>query len=270
MSKLLWIEEVFGCRKPIIGMCHLNALPGDPSFDKQKGVEDVIEWAGKDLLAIQEGGVDAVLFSNEFSLPYLKKVETVTVAAMARIIGELMPDIRIPFGVNVLWDPAASLDLAVATGARFVREIFTGVYASDFGLWNTDCGAVVRHQHAIGAQDVKLLFNIVPEAASYLAEREIVDIAKSTVFNNRPDALCVSGLTAGEQTDKEILKKVKEAVSETVVFANTGVRLENVEEQLGIADGAVVGTTFKYDGVFENHIDVNRVKAFMEKVKEIR
>ena len=89
-------------------------------------------------------------------------------------------------------------------------------------------------------------------------------------FNNRPDALCVSGLTAGEQTDKEILKKVKEAVSETVVFANTGVRLENVEEQLGIADGAVVGTTFKYDGVFENHIDVNRVKAFMERVKEIR
>ena len=269
MSKL-WIEEVFGSRKPIIGMCHLNALPGDPSFDQHKGLEDVISWAGKDLLALQEGGVDAVMFSNEFSLPYLTKVETVTVAAMARIIGELMPDIQIPFGVNVLWDPAASLDLAVATGARFVREIFTGVYASDFGLWNTDCGAVVRHQHAIGARDVKLLFNIVPEAARYLTERDIVEIAKSTVFNTRPDALCVSGLTAGEQTDTEVLKKVKEAVPETVVFANTGVRLDNVDEQLGIADGAVVGTTFKYNGVFENHIDVNRVNAFMEKVKDIR
>ena len=269
MSKL-WIEEVFGCGKPIIGMCHLDALPGDPLFDKQKGMGDVIEWARKELMALQEGGVDAVMFSNEFSLPYLTKVETVTVAAMARIIGELMADIRIPFGVNVLWDPAASLDLAVATNAWFVREIFTGVYASDFGLWNTDCGAVVRHQHAIGAQNVKLLFNIVPEAARYLAERDIVEIAKSTVFNNRPDALCVSGLTAGEQTDKEVLKKVKEAVPDTIVFANTGVRLENVEEQLGIADGAVVGTTFKYNGVFENHIDVNRVKAFMEKVEEYR
>ncbi len=269
MSKL-WIKEVFGCRKPIIGMCHLNALPGDPSFDPQKGLQDVIDWASKDLAALQEGGVDAVMFSNEFSLPYLTKVETVTGAAMGRIIGELMAGICIPFGVNVLWDPAASLDLAVATGARFVREIFTGVYASDFGLWNTECGAVVRHQHAIGARDVKLLFNIVPEAARYLSERDIVEIAKSTVFNTRPDALCVSGLTAGEQTDKEVLKKVKEAVSETAVFANTGVRLENVDEQLGIADGAVVGTTFKYDGVFENHIDVNRVKAFMERVKEIR
>ncbi len=265
-----WIEEVFGCQKPIIGMCHFNALPGDPSFDGQKGMEDIIDWARKDLLALRKGGVDAVMFSNEFSLPYLTRVETVTVSAMARIMGELMSDLDIPFGVNVLWDPAASLDLAVATGARFVREIFTGVYASDFGLWNTECGVVVRHQHAIGAENVKLLFNIVPEAARYLADRDIVDIAKSTVFNNLPDGLCVSGLTAGAQTDQKILKKVKDAVPHTPVFANTGVRIENVEEQLAIADGAVVGTTFKYDGVFENHVDEKRVNAFMDRVKAIR
>jgi membrane complex biogenesis BtpA family protein len=265
-----WIEDVFACRKPVIGMCHLNALPGDPSFDRQGGMQDIIKWARRDLLALQNGGIDAVMFSNEFSLPYLTRVETVTVAAMARIIGELMPDIGVTFGVNVLWDPAASLDLAVSTGARFVREIFTGVYASDFGLWNTDCGAVVRHQHAIGAQDVKLLFNIVPEAAQYLAARDIVDVARSTVFNNRPDALCVSGLTAGRQADLQVLKQVKEAVAGTPVFANTGVRLENAAEQFAIADGAVVGTTFKYDGVFENHVDQSRVQAFMDAVKAIR
>jgi membrane complex biogenesis BtpA family protein len=265
-----WIEDVFGCRKPIIGMCHLNALPGDPSFNGQGGMQEVIAWARRDLLALQNGGIDAVMFSNEFSLPYLKRVETVTVAAMARIIGELMPDIGVAFGVNVLWDPAASLDLAVSTGARFVREIFTGVYASDFGLWNTNCGAVVRHQHAVGAQDVRLLFNIVPEAAQYLANRNMVDIARSTVFNNRPDALCVSGLTAGRQADTQVLKNVKEAVPGTPVFANTGVRLDNVAEQLAIADGAVVGTTFKYDGVFENHVDQSRVQAFMDQVKAIR
>lgn len=265
-----WTEEVLGTRRPIIGMCHLNALPGDPLFDMKLGMRSIIEWARKDLLALQNGGIDAVMFSNEFSLPYVTSVDTVTVAAMARIIGELMSEIRVPFGVNVLWDPAASLDLAVATGARFVREIFTGVYASDFGLWNTDCGAVVRHQHAIGAQNVKLLFNIVPEAARYLADRDIVDIARSTVFNNRPDGLCVSGLTAGVPSDTQILKTVKEAVPETMVFANTGVNPENLAEQLDIADGAVVGTTFKYDGVFENHIDESRVKAFMDKVKTIR
>lgn len=265
-----WTETLFGTDKPIIAMCHLNALPGDPHYDPQTGMAGVIEWARKDFLALQNGGVDAVMFSNEFSLPYLTKVEPVTVAAMARIIGELMDEIRIPFGVNVLWDPDRSLDLAAATGAKFVREIFSGVYASDFGLWNTDTGRTVRHQHAIHAQDVKLLFNIVPEAAAYLGQRDVVEIAKSTVFNHQPDALCVSGLTAGVETDADILRKVKAVVPETVVFANTGVNVSNVEEQLHYADGAVVGTTFKMDGKFENHVDEARVKALMDKVRRIR
>ena len=265
-----WIDDIFGVKKPIIAMCHLWPLPGDPYYDKNGGMQDVIEWARVDLNALQDGGVDGVMFSNEFSMPYLTKVHTVTVACMARVIGELLTQIRVPFGVNVLWDPSASLDLAIATGARIVREIFSGVYASDFGLWNPNCGEIVRHQHAIGAENVRLLFNIVPEAAQYLANRDIVEIARTTVFNHRPDGLCVSGLTAGSQTDVSVLRKVKDAVPETPVFANTGVRLENVEEQLSIADGAVVGTTFKFEGKFEQHVDEQRVKAFMEKVRSFR
>ncbi len=265
-----WIEEVFGVQKPIIAMCHMGALPGDPRYDKNGGMYAVIEWARKDLRALQNGGVDAIMFSNEFSMPYLTQVPTVTVASMARVIGELLAEIRVPFGVNVLWDPSASLDLAAAAGAKFVREIFSGVYASDFGLWNPNCGEIVRHQQAIGAERVKLLFNIVPEAAKYLADRDVVDIARSTVFNHRPDALCVSGLTAGSQTDASVLHRVKEAVPDTPLFANTGVRPENVAEQLGIADGAVVGTTFKIAGKFDNHVDEARVREFMEKVKSLR
>ena len=103
--KKSWIKDMFGTLKPIIAMCHLNALPGDPYFDEGGGMKTVIEWARKDLLALQNGGADAVMFSNEFSLPYLTRVEAVTIASMARIIGELMSDIRIPFGVNALCDP---------------------------------------------------------------------------------------------------------------------------------------------------------------------
>jgi membrane complex biogenesis BtpA family protein len=262
-----WLEDLFGTKKPIIAMCHLGALPGDPYYEREKGMQGALDWARKDLYALQDGGVDAVMFSNEFSLPYLTRVHPVTVACMARIIGELLPGIKIPFGVNVLWDPSASLDLAAATGASFVREVFSGVYASDFGLWNPNCGEIIRHQYAIGADQVRLLFNIVPEAARYLADRDITEIARTTVFNHRPDGLCVSGLTAGSVTNTDTLRRVKEAVPGTPVFANTGVRLENVEEQLGIADGAIVGTTFKFEGKFENHVDGDRVKEFMRKVK---
>ncbi len=265
-----WLRDVIGTEKPIIAMCHLHAMPGDPDYDPEKGVEWIRDRGREDLLALQEGGVDAVMFSNEYSLPYVTKVETSVVATMARIIGELQPDITVPFGVNVLWDPAASIELAVATDAAFVREIFTGVYASDFGLWNTNCGEVVRHQKRLHADNVRLLFNIVPEAAAYLGNRTPADIARSTVFNTQPDGLCVSGMTAGAETSLSVLQQVKEAVPDTLVFANTGVKLENVQDQLAVADGAVVGTTFKEDGYIWNPVDAGRVKAFMDKVASVR
>ncbi|MCK9170185.1 MAG: BtpA/SgcQ family protein [Treponema sp.] len=267
---MFWTEELFHTKKPIIAMCHLQPLPGDPKYDAAGGMKKVVELARKDLDALQEGGVDGIMFSNEFSLPYLTKMETVTVAAMADIIGELKTDISIPYGVNCLWDPVASLDLAVATDAKFIREIISGVYASDFGLWNTNPGETARHRARIGASNVKMFFNIVPEAAKYLVDRNIAEIAKTTEFNNDPDAICVSGLTAGSETDSQILKIVKDAVKRTPVFCNTGCNKDNVVRQLSIADGAICATTFKYDGIFENAVDVKRVSEFMQVVKAHR
>ncbi len=265
-----WIKDVFGTVKPIVAMCHFQALPGDPYYDPAGGMDKVVELARQDLMALQDGGVDSVMFSNEFSLPYLTKVKTETVAAMARVIGELKKDIKIPYGVNVLWDPVASIDLAAAVDAKFIREILTGVYASDFGLWNTNVGETIRHKMALHQKDLRILFNIVPEAATYLGGRNIKDIARSTVFNNRPDVLCVSGLTAGAETDSQVLSQVKEIVPNTPVFANTGCRKDTIAAQLAVADGAVVGTTFKIDGKFENLVDQKRVEEFMKVVRASR
>lgn len=265
-----WLQQFFPVGKPIIAMCHLMALPGDPDYDPQTGLDRIIQRARADLLALQAGGVDGVLFSNEASLPYLTKVEPITTICMARVITELRADLEVPFGVNVLWDPVASIDLAVATGALFVREIFTGVYASDYGLWNTNAGETARHRKAVSGEHVRLFYNIVPESAVYLGGRNIAEIARSTVFVARPDALCVSGLTAGSETSVEILKLTKDAVPDTPVFANTGVRLSNAAATLAIADGAIVGTSFKRDGYIWNEVDVNRVRDFMAAVKEVR
>ncbi len=265
-----WIKEVFKVEKPIIAMCHFMALPGDPKYDAGKGMGWIVEKAREDLQSLQNGGVDAVMFSNERSLPYLTKTEPITAICMASVIADLRSDIQVPFGVNVLWDPIASIDVAMAVGGSFVREIFTGAYASDFGVWAPNCGEIVRHQHQIGAGHIRLLFNIVPEAALYMAPRNIADIARSTAFNAEPDGICVSGLTAGSKTDGQTLEIVKKAIPQVPVFANTGVSLENVEEQLRVADGAVVGTTFKKDGYVWNQVDVNRVKEFMSGVKKLR
>jgi hypothetical protein len=248
----------------------MPALPGDPGYDRAKGMEYILDFVKREIESLQAGGVDAIMFSNESSLPYLTNVQPITTAAMARVIGELRSNVEVPYGVNVLWDPSASIDLAVATGAVFVREIFTGVYGSDFGIWNTNCGEVIRHRAAIGGESVRLIFNIVPEAAAYLGDRTLADIARSTVFNGQPDALCVSGLTAGVETSAEELTVVKNAVGDVPVFANTGVRTTNVTQQLAVADGAIVGTTFKRDGYIWNPVDQERVREFMEAARSAR
>lgn len=265
-----WIRDLFGVHKPIVAMCHLRALPGDPGYDAEKGLDYVLEKARADLKALQQGGVDAVMFSNEFSTPYLLQVEPITHVTMARVIGELMSEINVPYGVNVLWDPKATIELAVAVGASFVREIFSGVYASDFGLWNTNSGEVVRLRNRLGGSKIKLFYNIVPEAAVYLGSRDIASIARSTEFNCQPDVLCVSGLIAGAEPDAATLRVVKDAVRSTAVFANTGVRTDTVARQLAVADGAIVGTAFKVDGYIWDDVDEKRVAEFMQAARAAR
>ncbi len=120
------------------------------------------------------------------------------------------------------------------------------------------------------ADHIKMLYNIVPEAAVYLADRDIAQIAKTTEFNCKPDAICVSGLTAGSETDTQVLTKVKKATVKTPIFCNTGCNKDNIVRQLSASDGAVCATTFKVDGKFENVVDYNRVKEFMDIVKEYR
>lgn len=265
-----WLHEVFDVPKPIIGMCHLPALPGDPGYDADGGMDKILVHARQEIAALQEGGIDGILISNEFSLPYLTSTEPITAISMARVIGEVRSEITVPFGVNVLWDGVASIDLAVATGASFVREVFTGVYASDFGMWNTDVGRAARHRARVGASGVRLLYNIVPEGATYLAHRDLAQLTRSTVFNGAPDGLCVSGLTAGSATDTPTLKIVKEHAGELPVVVNTGVRPDTVAESLEYADAAIVGTFFKRDGVFVNDAEPARVAELMEVVRALR
>ena len=166
--------------------------------------------------------------------------------------------------------PGDAAACPVSGRAGFVREIFTGVYSSDFGLWNTNVGETARHRARISAGNVRLLFNIVPEAAGYLGSRQLKDVARSTVFNARPDRICVSGLIAGAATDSSALRAVREAAPATPVFVNTGVNDQNVAEQLEIADGAIVGTFFKRDGIFENPVDEQRVTTLMAITVDLR
>lgn len=260
----------FFSRKPIIGMAHAMALPGGPLYDRVKGLGAIKDGLRRDLAALQEGGVDAVLFCNENDRPYRLKAGPETVAAMAAVVAELAPGLSVPFGVDILWDPIAALAVAKATGASFVREIFTGVYAGDMGLWNTNAGEATRYRQAIDAMDVKLLFNINAEFTDRLDGRPVAAIAKTVAFGFLPDALCVSGPMTGVPVEGSVLAEVKKAVGSVPVIANTGCNPDNIGALLQHADAAIVGTYFKRDGVTWNPVEVARVRALMSAARRAR
>lgn len=70
-------EEMFKVKKPIIAMLHLDPLPGDPMWKYGMNMDQVVENAKADLIALQEGGVDGIIFSNEFSFPYQRNMDKV-------------------------------------------------------------------------------------------------------------------------------------------------------------------------------------------------
>jgi membrane complex biogenesis BtpA family protein len=263
-------RRVFGSAKPVIAMVHLGALPGAPLYDEGRGVEGLIDGARADLQALQAAGVDAVMFGNENDRPYEMRVDTASTATMAYVIGRLRPEITVPFGVNVLWDPKATVALAAATGAAFVREIFTGTYASDMGVWAPDAGDAMRYRNRLGRRDLAMLYNVSAEFADSLDRRPLPDRARSAVFSSIPDAVLVSGQITGEAARMEDLEGVKQVLPTTPVLANTGVKHDTVAEVLRIADGCVVGSALKVDGHTWNAVDPHRAKDFMARVKAAR
>lgn len=264
------VKDLFGTVKPIIAMAHFPALPGTPRYDPKLGIDGMTEKMRRDVQILLDAGVDAIMFCNEDDRPYSFQADFASVATMARIVTELKPKDR-PFGVDYLWDAKAPLAVAKATGASFIREVVTGVYESDMGIWSPDSSSIYKFRSQIDAQSVKIFANITPEFASSLGTRSVAQRAKSAVVSTLIDVLLIAGPMAGSEPDLSWIQEAKDAVNgEVPVFLNTGARIENIEDFLKIADGAIVGSTFKVDGKTWNPVDADRVKKFMEKVRACR
>lgn len=268
MSSKEWFGKLFKKLKPIIAMAHIPALPGTPRYNREKGVEHLIEWVRKDVEHLEQSGVDAIMFCNEDDRPYVFEAGIEQIAAMTRVITETKPS-SIPFGVDFLWDPKAAIAMAHATGASFIREVLTGVYESDMGLWAPDVGEFMRFRSKIGAEKIRVFFNVVPEFASPLGSRSEADRAHSAVVSSLADVILVSGKMAGSEADLSIIRDIKEHI-DVPVLVNTGVKPRNVKEYLSVADGAIVGSSLKIDGDTWNPVDPDRVKKLMALVEELR
>src|SRR6516162_5054930 len=112
--------KLFRSRRPVIGMVHLQPLPGSP---RARALSEIRAAAIADARALARGGVDGILVENYGDAPFAAgSVEPQVVAVMAVIAAEVRREAALPVGINVLRNDARSaLAVALASGASFIR-----------------------------------------------------------------------------------------------------------------------------------------------------
>jgi membrane complex biogenesis BtpA family protein len=257
------LRTTFGVDKPVIAMAHIPPMPATPLYDAAGGPDAIVEAVRRDVAILVDGGVDAVMFCNEGDRPYQLRAGFEGVAMLSRVVTECRPS-SIPFGVDFLWDPRAALSVAAVTGASFIREVATGVYESDMGLWAPDAADLLRYRRTLDAEGVAVFMNVTPEFASPIGRRTTGQVARSVVVSSLADAILVSGPMAGSEPDLEAVREAKDAVAgDAPVLLNTGAKSTNIRAFLGVADGVIVGSDLKVDGYTWNPVDPARVEAFI-------
>jgi len=258
------LAAIVGVNKAVIGMVHLRALPGSPRW--AGSMEAVVQAALEDARALADGGVDALLVENYGDVPFTTgRVDSATVAGMAVVIGEIKRAVTLPVGVNVLKSDALSaLAVAAAVGGRFVRvNVHVGAVVADQGILQSRAHDSLRYRRLLGL-DISILADVQAKHGMPLAPIPLEQEARDCVSRGLADGLVVSGAATGEPTPMNDLKRVRGAVPHVPLLVGSGATPETAAALLSVADGLIVGTAVKRDGILANPVDPGRVRRLVE------
>lgn len=256
--------------KSVIGMIHVDALPGTPKYNAP--MPEVIAKAKAEALQYQAAGIDLLLIENMHDVPFSRAVGPEIVAAMAILGYEVKNTTGLRCGLQILAAAnQAALAAALAAGLDFVRvEGFVFGHLADEGYIDGCAADVLRYRRQIGADDILVLTDIKKKHSAHAltADVDIVETAHAAEFF-LSDGVIVTGVATGAAANLDELQAVKQAV-EIPVLVGSGVTTENVDRYLAYADGLIVGSSFKFNGRWDQGVDVARVKAFMKRVNSLR
>lgn len=250
-------EERFG-RHAVIGMIHLHALPGAPAFTSMR---EVLDLALRDAAALREGGASALMVENFGDRPFFKsRVPAETVAGMTRAVVEIAREGKLPVGVNVLRNDAASaLAIAAATGAAFIRiNVLTGAMLTDQGIIESEAASLLRLRAHL-APNVAIFGDHMVKHATPLAPIDEEQAAKDLRLRAGADAIVVSGRETGSAADVSRIEMLRR-VTDAPLVIGSGLTAENASHYREIVDGAIVGTSLKTVGI-DSPVDEAKVRA---------
>lgn len=270
--RLKSLADLFPAPKPVIGMVHLWPLPGAPGYTGYS-VQKIVDHAMRDADALIQGGVDGLMVENMWDLPYYvgTDVKPEAVAAHSVAAAEVVKNFPVPVGINVIHNGGVvCLSIAVASGARFIRVcILTGARVWDTGEFDHGCAAeLLRKRKELHAEGIHIFADVDKKHSVPFPGIDLATHIEWTEFYGA-DALIVSGRFTGQSPD---VQKVREAkrLAKRPVLIGSGTTVENVAALLEFADGIIIGTGLKKDGVMENPVDPTRVRALLDRVRPLR
>jgi len=252
---------LFHAPRALMGMIHVGALPGTP--EARASVDELVERAIADALVYRDAGFTAVIVENMHDAPYLNRsVGPEITAVMAVIARELQYEVDLPLGLQVLAGANhEALAAALAANASFVRvEGFVFGHVADEGWIEASAGPLLRYRRAIGAEGIRVLADVKKKHASHAvtSDVDLVETARAAEFFHA-DGVIVSGAATGREADAAEVEAVARAVT-IPTFVGSGVNPENLA-RFAAADGFIVGSSVKLDGVWSNALDRARVEA---------
>ena len=246
----------------LIGMVHLGPLPGSPGF---KGdFDEILAIAESDAAILAEAGFEAIMVENFGDVPfYADDAPKVTIATLTTAVNAVYRASRLPVGVNVLRNDAlGALAVAAATPATFIRvNVLSGSMFTDQGPIIGQAADVARLRSQI-CPDVEIMADVFVKHATPPAGLTLIDATNDLVERSGADAVVVSGEGTGSPTDLDDLRAVA-GESHLPVFVGSGTTVDSVGALLEIAQGVIVGTDAKLDGVSTNQVDPVRAAAIV-------
>ena len=270
------ISAIFGKSKSIIiGAVHFPPLLGYPDFP---GFSVALRNALADAKTMIDGGVDGVIFENNYDLPHHIFVEPPVIAAMTHLGHHLKNTTKKPLGVNVLWnDFYSSLSLANVLGLKFVRvPVFVDKVKTDCGIIEGDPKAVLAFRKKIGAENVALFTDIHVKHSTLLSRHGLIASARLAI-RNKSDALIITGNWTGQAPDLVELKALRAAIGNFPILVGSGANTENIGALLRYANGVIVSTSLKRGSnrkgeqnvkAYEQRIDPRKVREFIAAVRK--
>ena len=263
-------KKILNVNKPVIGVIHGEALPGTPRYGGD--VKVIIERAVKEAMIYKDKGVDAIIVENMHDIPYLKKSAGHEVSTMMSIIAyEVKSVSNLPCGIQILAGAnKQALAAANSAGLDFIRaEGFVFAHVADEGIIESDAGELLRYRKQIGAKDILIFTDVKKKHSSHSISSDvsISGTAKAAEFF-LSDGIILTGPLTGEEASVDELKSVKEAVSLPIMIGS-GITSDNVEKFYELADGFIIGSYFKREGIWKNPVDPNRVKKLLDVIQRL-